>query len=33
MTDAAANPVEQTAVNSLERYIGNTIRELRQNMD
>src|SRR4028119_1977624 len=30
MTDAAANPVEQTAVNSLERYIGNTIRELRQ---
>jgi transcriptional regulator with XRE-family HTH domain len=29
MTDAAANPVEQTAVNSLERYIGNTIRELR----
>jgi transcriptional regulator with XRE-family HTH domain len=34
MTDAAINPVEQateqTAVNSLERYIGNTIRELRQ---
>ena len=30
MTDAAVNPVEQTAVNSLERYIGNTIRELRQ---
>ena len=33
MTDAAVNRVEQvaeqTAVNSLERYIGNTIRELR----
>ncbi len=31
MTDATANHIEQTAVNhSLERYIGNTIRELRQ---
>ncbi len=31
MTDATANHIEQMAVNhSLERYIGNTIRELRQ---
>ncbi len=32
MADATANHIEQTAADhSLERYVGNTIRELRQN--